>query len=191
MFLNKFYLALVTKLDSFHHFLAATRFGPACLRPIFKQKGPCTGQPSLHVLDVGRLWSCALPEKDPCRQGNHIQYYIFGPPNALVMDLQSVYGDYCEARPEACRCKNLLGNVLARYPDVNQIRGRFDANPFIKGCNCYLRSAARAGFTAVSLISHRAECTAVRSFNVDNYGNICQEYDDLNCDSGTGAIFKG
>ena len=158
---------------------------------MFPETGPCTGHPSLYELGLGRLWSCALPGRDPCTKGNHIRYFVSGPPNALIMDVQSVHANYCQGKPEGCRCKNLLGNVLDRYPTLRQLRGQLSAHPFMAGCRCYLGSAARRGFTAVSFNSPRPECTAVREFNVNNYQSNCKEFDDLNCNDMIGSIFRG
>ena len=152
--------------------------------------GKCSAYPSLHEHDVGNMWSCALEGKDPCKEGNHIKYSVSGPPNRRRLDIISVWAEYCKPKPEPCRCSKLMDSVLSKYPELQRITGQFDANPFIKGCNCYLGAAARANFRFVKFQSSKEECSRQREFNSNTYRGICEQYVTMKCTDGIGEVTK-
>ena len=62
--------------------------------------------------------------------------------------------------------------VLERHPEVNRIDGYFNANPFMKGCRCYLGQAAKAGFRFIE--DDDIESTKSIEFTKENYVEVCE-----------------
>ena len=154
------------------------------------ETGKCKATPSHHELESYSILTCAEDGKDFC-EGNFIVYSLSS--NRVTFDLRDVNAEYCKPKPKACHCKTMLKNLLDRYPELNKIDGYFTADPFIKGCRCYLGTAARANFKFVQMQSKIEECNEKTEFNDETYGKICDNYKKKNCmgkGGSTGSITK-
>ena len=155
-------------------------------RPI-GETGKCRSKPFLHELKNGPILSCALPGKNLCDEGNHIQYAI----NENTFDLQNVYAEYCKPKPKECHCKTMLHHLLSQNPNIVRIEGIFSANPFIAGCRCYLGAAAKNGFKYVKLDSSKEGCGEEQDFITTPYKTVCKNYKNLNCIDGLPGMEAG
>ena len=146
-----------------------------------KGTGECEDTSSEFVLNPvsqERAMACVQKGTDD-EEGNYVAYTIQTYDHALRLD--AVWAKYCKPKPDACSCTSLLSRVLQENPDVNKIKGSFDAKPMIAGCKCYLGSAARAGFKYVRLESEKEKCNEQKIFNLETYRQICAWYDKKNC----------
>ena len=139
--------------------------------------------------------TCAKNGMNP-EDGNYIAYAT-KKKNRLY--LMNVNAEYCNPKPKTCHCKTMLHSLLSKYPEVDEIEGYFMAKPFMKGCSCYLGSAARKGFQFVQFESDIKECNEKRQFSVKNYTELCTHYhkiakkcgEDLDTnDYGNGVLTK-
>ena len=78
----------------------------------------------------------------------------------------------------------MLDKVLKLNPEVDRIDGHFIANPFMAGCRCYLRAAAKVGFKYVQT---RLGCEA--EFTSENYVDVCNDLLKKKC-AGSAKLFK-
>ena len=101
-----------------------------------------------------------------------------------------ILGEYCKPKPEACHCKTMLDKLLALNPNIDRIEGRFLPDHFMKGCRCYLGSAARAGFKFVELGGMKEQCQGKIEFDEYNYVETCEEYEKKKCQGENGKITK-
>lgn len=89
--------------------------------------------------------------------------------NIDVLHLDGVLGKYCKPKPEACHCKTMLDKLLRLNPKIDRIEGQFLADHFMKGCRCYLGSAARAEFKYVELGGFKKLCQGKIDFDEHDY----------------------
>ena len=136
----------------------------------------CSKEPELFGTNT---WACR--RLDTGEAGNEIIFYLDESDNTLVLSF--VYTEICDPKPEACRCKNLLGSLIDKYPDLDTIRGIFNPSNVIGGCRCYLGAAVKKGFNYVSLDSNKDGCKGKKAFTSQNYGEICQQYAENECGS--------
>ena len=133
------------------------------------------------------ILSCAKDGKDPC-YGNFIDYSLSS--NEATLDLRMVNAEYCRPKPAECHCKTMLKTLLDRYLDLNQIEGTFTAVHFMKGCRCYLGTAARANFKFVQMNTKIEGCNEKTEFNDKTYVEICDNFKKNNCIAARGSITK-
>ena len=145
-------------------------------------KGECEDKPRKFTRPMKSL--ACVPKgasehwTDFDQTGNYVQYYV----KDKILELEMVRTDYCQPKPGECNCKALLSRVLQANKGVNEIKGTFMARPWVFGCNCYLGTAARAGFKHVKLDSNKKICQDKREFNEKNYGKICALYGKQKCE---------
>ena len=101
-----------------------------------------------------------------------------------------ILGEYCKPKPEACHCKTMLDKLLALNPNIDRIEGRFLPDHFMKGCRCYLGSAARAGFKFVELGGMKEQCQGKIEFDEHDYVETCEEFEKKKCAGEKGKITK-
>ena len=102
-----------------------------------------------------------------------------------------VNAEYCKPKPTLCHCGAMLDNLIASFSKLEKIEGWFDADPFIKGCRCYLHSAVKANFKFVQFDTMDEECGAKKEINKDNYKSVCKQYEKCRVDKvGNGIITK-
>ena len=70
----------------------------------------------------------------------------------------------------------MLDSLLASLPKLEAIVGYFSADPFMKGCRCYLHSAVKANFKFVQFDTIDEECGAKNEISEDKYKKVCKEY---------------
>ena len=68
------------------------------------------------------------------------------------------------------------------------LNGYFNANPFMKGCGCYLGQAAIAGFSLVG--DDDIESTERIEFTKENYVQVCKKLQKSNLKEGFAKIYK-
>ena len=117
--------------------------------------------------------------KDFDQTGNYIQYFL----QDQTLELEMVWTEYCNPKPENCNCKELLSRVLQANKSAKKVIGTFMATPWKFGCNCYLGTAARAGFKHVELYSEKKICQGKREFNEKTYGKVCELYGNQKCEN--------
>ena len=101
-----------------------------------------------------------------------------------TLEILDVDTTYCKPQPEQCRCKSLLESLLALEPTINRITGSFLAEPYIKGCKCYLGAAVRKGFKFLKIENISRDCDGIRELTVGNYENKCIELLGFSCYGG-------
>ena len=143
----------------------------------------CTGPP---VELNGNLLTCLRKGTDTV-PGNYIKYAV----KDQMLFLLDVKGDYCDPRPEKCRCKNMLNDVLNEMPDLMGIDGLFTAKPFIAGCRCYLGASARNGFHYVQLKTSISPCNEKKMITTHTYVDVCNWYLENECDKPLGSAKRG
>ena len=151
--------------------------------PTYGGTGKCKPTPTIIAFKTPKgtynILTCAK-DKKTSREGNHIRYSIKKEGNINVFHLKNVVGEYCIPKPDACHCKTMLDKLLKEYSNIDRIDGAFVAQPFIKGCRCYLGSAARAGFKFVEFIEFiniKKVSHGKIEFGEHNYKSICEEYE--------------
>lgn len=155
-----------------------------------EDKGECHPNPSLEECSergvvYGGIWACNGVSHE--EKGNFIRYILPWQNSLEIIRLEQVDTEYCDPKPPNCHCKTLLGSLLLRHPDVNEISFKFAAKPFVAGCKCYLGEAARLGFNTVQVLTEtymsKKSCAKVRKLTSKNYPDICEKYEKNKCDS--------
>ena len=158
-------------------YLAISRGNPSGNTPT--GKGKCKSEPSFEQGTKSQAFTCAEKGKHHF-EGNFIGYRHDEKKKKLV--LINVNAEYCNPKPKLCHCGTMLDNLLASFPKLETIDGYFMADPFIKGCRCYLHSAVKANFKFVQFgtkmvpIGTDEECIAKNEISKDNYIRICENY---------------
>jgi len=164
--------------------------------PPSRETGECNSKPEfIPIIDGSSTTdgvstnavSCTLDKRYWC-QGNHIEYEVGRDESHIFLKVRKVDAEYCKPKPEDCHCKAMLKMVLARHPEVNRIDGYFNANPFMKGCGCYLGQAAIAGFSLVG--DDDIESTERIEFTKENYVQVCKKLQKSNLKEGFAKIYK-
>lgn len=123
--------------------------------------------------------TCAVKGANP-QDGNYIAYVKDKSKDKKnKLHLINVNAESCKPKPKNCHCKTMLGSLLNKFLDVDEIEGYFMANPFMKGCRCYLGTAARAGFKFVQFHSEHKECNEKLEFSPKNYTKLCNDFERL------------
>ena len=158
------------------YFIVSSRGGRS-VRPS-RKTGKCKSSPSIRLDELfnRQILTCAKDNK-LTNEGNYIMYSLNKVKNTDVLHLDNVLGEYCKPKPEACHCKTMLDKLLALNPNIDRIEGRFLPDHFMKGCRCYLGSAARAGFKFVEFIEFNNISLGKIEFGEHNYKSICEEYE--------------
>ena len=170
------------------YFIVSKTGGP-CVRPP-GITGKCKSSPSIRLDEnLDKILTCAK-DKKLAHEGNHIMYLLTKVENIDVLHLGEVLAEYCKPKPEACHCKTMLDKLLALNPNIDRIEGRFLPDHFMKGCRCYLGSAARAGFKFVELGGMKEQCKGKIEFDEHNYVETCEEYEKKKCQGENGKITK-
>ena len=137
---------------------------------------PCSNEPELFGTHT---WACRRLATGEA--GNAIFFFVHDSDKTLV--ISSVNAEICKPKPEGCRCKNLLGSLIDKYPDLDKISGKFMARNAIGGCKCYLGAAGRKGFNYISLDSNKDGCKGKKALTSLNYDEICKQYAENECGS--------
>ena len=194
--------------NEFNFIVLASKQG--CPSIPFGTSGPCESQPQRIPHRTNKnifTYTCAIRKADdPCweNDGNYIRAMLMDDDKTLK--LLNIYAEYCNPKPPACHCNtmlsSLLSSLLPEHPNVDKIVGYFAANPFIKGCKCYLGSAAKSDFKFLQMMKVRPgapeECSRKISFDETNYGKVCEDlqkeakkcWKDEDGGYGDGAITK-
>jgi len=131
--------------------------------------------------------TCAKDGADFC-DGNHIQYTKGRDATHHFLRLDNVDAESCEPKPEKCHCITMLAQVLGNNPEATRIDGHFAAEPFMAGCQCFLGTAAIAGFKFLKVGRAKGRI----EFNKENYVTTCTaiEKRNLSGDKMNAKIFK-
>ena len=113
--------------------------------------------------------TCALKGADFC-DGNHIQYTKGNDGTHDFLRIDNVDGESCKPKPKSCHCKTMLAQVLEQNTEAKWIEGHFAAEDFMKGCKCYLGTAADAEFRFVKI----GKATRRIPFTKNNYDKTCK-----------------
>jgi len=183
---------LLIEIDQEQETKVASRGGVSC-KPSPK-KFECKSKPEDKTLVEAtptnyqtNVLTCALDGADFC-DGNHIQYTKGRDATHHFLRLDNVDAESCEPKPEGCHCITMLAQVLANNREATRIDGHFAAKPFMAGCQCFLGTAAIAGFQFLKL----GRANGRIQFTKENFVRTCEalEKRNLSGEMSNAKIFK-
>ena len=160
-----------------------------------KERVESTGECSGDIIRKEReneelsIWTCPPKGADSNapfsrKRGNFIIFTKKQTVRWNTLRVDFVKTNYCKPQLEQCRCKSLLGSLLALDSTINQITGSFRSLPYMAGCKCYLGAAARQGFKFLKIENISRDCDGTREFTVKNYEDKCIELLGFSCYGG-------
>ena len=157
-----------------------------------KERVESTGECSGDIIRKEReneelsIWTCPPKGADSNakfsrKRGNFIMFTKKQTIRGNTLRVDFVKTNYCKPQLEQCRCKSLLGSLLALHSTINQITGSFRSLPYMAGCKCYLGAAARQGFKFLKMEDRGEECRGTIENPVDDYAKMCEKFSRNKC----------
>jgi len=128
----------------------------------------CEEEAKYKQMAAGLVFNyCPKNGSDEVTSGNYVKAIYEQDKKNLKIEF--VLALKCDPKPDNCNCKSLLNGMIEKFPTASKITLDFEATPAIKGCRCYLGTAARNGFKRVEI----ENCNAIITFDLNNYSDKC------------------